>query len=87
MRRTKFRGLSAYLKLPLLMKLQLRYKIGDAFITLPVSEVQELLSQSSSRIDDMVSGIEENLSTVREEMEQLKMALYARFGKSINLET
>lgn len=52
-----------------------------------MSEVQELLEQSSSKIDEAVTGIEESLSTVREEMEELKQALYARFGKSINLET
>lgn len=56
-------------------------------MSLPVAEVQDLLSQSSSKIDDAVTGIEDSLSTVREEMEQLKLELYARFGKSINLET
>ena len=64
-----------------------RYKIGDAFVSLPVSEVQELLAQSSSKIDEAVAGLEETLSTTREEMEHLKADLYARFGKSINLET
>lgn len=63
------------------------YKIGDAFVALPVAEVQELLSQSSSRIDEEVTRIEESLSGVRDDMEQLKLDLYARFGRSINLET
>ena len=63
------------------------YKIGDTFISLSVSEVQELLASSIERIDKSVSEIEEQLSVQREEMEQLKVQLYARFGKSINLET
>ena len=52
-----------------------------------MSEVQELLSQSTTKIDEEVAAVEEKLSTLREEMEQLKVDLYARFGKSINLET
>ena len=64
-----------------------RYKIGDAFISLPVSEIQDLLSSSTDKIEKSVGEIEGQLSTLQEEMEQLKVQLYARFGKSINLET
>jgi prefoldin subunit 4 len=63
------------------------YKIGDSFISLPLPEVQEMLSTSTSKIEEDVSGLEEKLKTVREEMSQLKVELYARFGRSINLET
>ncbi|KAI4201147.1 MAG: hypothetical protein LQ350_003462 [Teloschistes chrysophthalmus] len=63
------------------------YKIGDAFVMLPLAEVQELLSNSSSKIEDSVSVTEDKLRSTREEMESLKVDLYARFGKSINLET
>ncbi len=64
-----------------------RYKMGDAFISLPLSEVQELLSASTEKIEGSVSAVETKLSAVREEMSGLKVELYARFGKSINLET
>lgn len=64
-----------------------RYKIGDTFFSLPLLEVQELLSVSTGKIDEAVSAVENKLSAVRDEMEQLKIQLYARFGKSINLET
>lgn len=63
------------------------YKIGDAFVSLPLPEVQEMLSASTDRIDQDVSALEEKLGGVREEMQELKVALYARFGRSINLET
>ena len=63
------------------------YKIGDSFISLPLPEVQEMLATSTSKIDEDVSALEEKLSTTQEEMSQLKVELYARFGKSINLET
>lgn len=54
---------------------------------LPLPEVQELLAKGSSKIEQSVSATEEKLSSIRKEMETLKVDLYARFGKSINLET
>jgi prefoldin subunit 4 len=64
-----------------------RYKIGDSVISLPLPEVQEMLSTSTEKIEEEVAAVEEKLSTIREEMSQLKVELYARFGRSINLET
>ena len=51
-----------------------------------LEQAQEMLSDASERIDGEVGKIEETLSGIREEMKQLKVELYARFGKSINLE-
>ena len=50
-------------------------------------EVQELLSDSVTNIDSEVNSLEEKLNELGEEMQELKSALYARFGRSINLET
>ncbi|KAI4228695.1 MAG: hypothetical protein L6R36_001463 [Xanthoria steineri] len=63
------------------------YKLGDAFILLPLPEVQQLLSKSTDKIEKSVSATENKLGDIREEMNSLKVELYARFGKSINLET
>ncbi|KAF2492373.1 Prefoldin, subunit 4 [Lophium mytilinum] len=63
------------------------YKIGDCFVSLPQSEVLELLTASTEDIDQDVTKLEEKLGAVREQMSELKVALYARFGRSINLET
>jgi len=63
------------------------YKIGDSFVSLPLSEVQEMLSESTTQIDEEVSQLEEKLHGIRDEMKELKVHLYARFGRSINLET
>ena len=38
------------------------------------------------QVDEDISGLEDKLSTLKDEMTQLKVELYARFGKSINLE-
>ena len=64
----------------------LSYKIGDSFFDLPVSEVQELLSESVEKIDREVTTLEEKISDINDEMQDLKSALYGRFGRSINLE-
>jgi len=63
-----------------------RYKIGDAFVSLPLPEVQELLAAATERIEQQVLALEKKLGGGREEMQTLKVALYARFGRSINLE-
>jgi prefoldin subunit 4 len=39
-----------------------------------------------NQVDEDVIVLEDKLSAVKEDMTQLKVELYARFGKSINLE-
>lgn len=63
-----------------------RYKIGDSFVSLPLPEAREMLSQSTAQIDEEASKLEETLSGIKDEMKELKVQLYARFGRSINLE-
>lgn len=46
-----------------------------------------MLSESTEQIDEEVSKLEDVLSGIRDEMKELKVQLYARFGRSINLET
>ena len=64
-----------------------RYKIGDSFFQLPLSDAQSMLSSSTEQIDTDVAKLEEKVSELHDELQQLKVALYARFGRSINLET
>ena len=46
-----------------------------------------MLSTSTEQIEADVSNLEESISEIHEELQELKVALYARFGRSINLET
>lgn len=69
------------------MTLSHRYKIGDAFFHVTLEQAQEMLSTSNDKIEEEVSALEDKLGTIRDEMTQLKVELYARFGRSINLET
>ncbi|KAG7285456.1 hypothetical protein NEMBOFW57_010084 [Staphylotrichum longicolle] len=63
------------------------YKIGDAFFHLPLPQAQEMLGLSTAKLDEEIEELEEKLGHIRDEMTQLKVELYARFGKTINLET
>ena len=63
-----------------------RYKIGDTFFQLPLAEAQALLAASTEEAEGEVTKLEESMSDLREELQQLKVALYARFGRGINLE-
>ncbi|KAL9060273.1 MAG: hypothetical protein Q9162_000677 [Coniocarpon cinnabarinum] len=62
------------------------YKIGDSFLWLPVSEVQELLKESIDKIDEEVALVDKQLSDSRDEMEQLKVALGIPTGTKLELE-
>lgn len=54
---------------------------------LPQSQVEDLLSTSTSKLNESILKADSHIGDIRDEMEQLKINLYARFGKSINLET
>ncbi|KAI9808494.1 MAG: hypothetical protein M1826_000413 [Phylliscum demangeonii] len=62
------------------------YQMGDAFVMLPLPEVQQLLAEANRNLDEEVLVLDEQLGNIRNEMQELKVALYARFGQSINLD-
>lgn len=62
------------------------YKIGDTFYSVPLPTAQKLLESSTTEIDEDVNKLEDQLSSMKEEMDGLKAHLYARFGRGINLE-
>jgi prefoldin subunit 4 len=48
--------------------------------------VQGLLESSTARIDEEIEAIERKIDAHRETMEGLKVELYSKFGKAINLD-
>lgn len=64
-----------------------RYKIGDSYFHVSVEQAQEMLQKATETLEGDSNDLEEKLDKVREELKQLKVDLYARFGKQINLET
>lgn len=61
--------------------------MGDSFFSVPLSEAQSLLETSTNEVTGDVEKIQEKLTEVQDELQKLKVALYARFGRGINLET
>ncbi|CAM1509145.1 Fc.00g028840.m01.CDS01 [Cosmosporella sp. VM-42] len=65
---------------------KIQYKIGDAFFHVSLEQAQEMLETATERIEEETTKLEDKLGSIRDEMTQLKVDLYARFGKQINLE-
>jgi len=45
-----------------------------------------MLQKALERVDGDVAALEDKVAAVQEDMARLKVELYARFGKSINLD-
>ncbi|KAK9472149.1 Prefoldin beta-like protein, partial [Dipodascopsis tothii] len=65
---------------------QVPYKVGDSFFWVKQSELSDRLEKEIELADEGLSSIEEQMANVTDEMNDLKAMLYAKFGKSINLE-
>jgi len=46
-----------------------------------------MLGISAEKVEEEILKLEDKLGDIRQEMTQLKVELYARFGRTINLET
>lgn len=55
-------------------------------MSIPLERAQELLASDVTSAEEQVAAIDDRLGALRTEMQDLKVALYGRFGKSINLE-
>ncbi|PWW80330.1 Prefoldin, subunit 4 [Tuber magnatum] len=62
------------------------YKIGDSFFHLPLEEATQLLNASKEEVGKEVAEIVEKMEANESVMNGLKVELYAKFGKAINLE-
>ena len=65
-----------------------RYKIGDSYFSLPVPEVQELLTGSVERIDGEVTTLEETLMRLSSQVSVLsRQQKYFRTRENRNFST
>jgi prefoldin subunit 4 len=62
------------------------YKIGDSFYSLTVEEATERMEGEKLAIETEIGKMEENIESIREDLDKLKVKLYGKFGTSINLE-
>lgn len=63
-----------------------RYRVGEAFVQLPLSRAQKRLERDMENIDKEVSEVNESMDECDKGMKELKLVLYGKFGSAINLE-
>ncbi|KAI9005423.1 Prefoldin subunit 4 [Phycomyces nitens] len=63
-----------------------RYKVGDTFAHVPVSEALERVEKDTEKIQLELDNIRSDVESVQGKMDELKKLLYAKFGNAINLE-
>ncbi|KAJ3076438.1 hypothetical protein HDU98_003302 [Podochytrium sp. JEL0797] len=63
-----------------------RYKIGDSFIHMTLETAQLRVVADKDQVVAEIEGSKTEMDDLQTEMDALKKVLYARFGKSINLE-
>jgi len=62
------------------------YKVGESFAHIPLSEAQERLQQDQEALQKELDEIQERVEECENTMKELKVLLYGKFGKAINLE-
>ncbi|KAF8476824.1 Prefoldin subunit-domain-containing protein [Kalaharituber pfeilii] len=62
------------------------YRVGDAFVYVKAEEARGMLEKEVETVEGEIREVEEKVGKGKEKMEELKVGLYAKFGKAINLE-
>jgi len=62
------------------------YKIGEAFLHMPQPRALKRLQQDQTLIDEKVATLARQAEECEVQMKNLKVVLYAKFGKAINLD-
>ncbi|KJE02964.1 prefoldin subunit 4 [Cryptococcus gattii NT-10] len=63
------------------------YKIGEAFFYLPLRDARRQLKGDMKKYEKEIEGLKSKARECENGMKELKVLLYAKFGKQINLET
>ncbi|KAI0744135.1 Prefoldin subunit 4 [Daedaleopsis nitida] len=63
-----------------------QYKIGDAFVHLPHARAIKKIEKDLSSLNDELAKHTSNAEECEKTMKELKVLLYAKFGRAINLD-
>ncbi|KAG0235349.1 hypothetical protein BGW41_000843 [Actinomortierella wolfii] len=63
-----------------------KYRIGEAFVSLPLADAQERIQKAQEKLDEEIDALKAQVDDAVDKMAALKKTLYARFGNAINLE-
>jgi len=64
----------------------IRYKIGESFLHLPQPRAMKRLEKDQAAISAQLSELSATAEQCEKDMKELKITLYARFGRAINLD-
>ncbi|KAJ7646962.1 Prefoldin subunit 4 [Roridomyces roridus] len=62
------------------------YRVGEAFLHMPLPRALKRLEKDQADIDAQVSSVSKTVADCETEMKALKVTLYAKFGRAINLD-
>lgn len=65
---------------------RIRYKVGEAFLHMPLPRALKRLERDQAGIASQVSSLSDSADQCEKEMKELKIVLYAKFGRAINLD-
>lgn len=65
---------------------KVQYKIGEVFVHLKVEKAVQKIEQENEALDSKISHSNEEIEAIDDQLDELKQALYAKFGNNINLE-
>ncbi|KAL6948536.1 hypothetical protein ACO0QE_001004 [Hanseniaspora vineae] len=64
----------------------MNYKIGESFLLMKQKKIVRQLNKDLSKIESKIESLESKNSDIMEKLQNLKTALYVKFGNNINLE-
>jgi prefoldin subunit 4 len=62
------------------------YKVGEAFLHLSPPRALKLLGSDRATIATQMALLTEDIEDLEKQMKELKIELYAKFGRAINLD-
>ncbi|KAI0689369.1 Prefoldin subunit 4 [Cerioporus squamosus] len=62
------------------------YKVGEAFVHMPHSRATKRLEKDLASLNDELDKYNSSAEDCEKTMKELKVALYAKFGRAINLD-
>lgn len=65
---------------------KINYKIGEAFVLLKATDAVARIEKENEDLDSKIANLESKIEDLDETLNELKVQLYAKFGKNINLE-
>ncbi|KAI0786643.1 Prefoldin subunit 4 [Abortiporus biennis] len=62
------------------------YRVGEAFVHIPHNRALKRLARDQATLDKELSKLSSSVENCEKEMKELKVVLYAKFGRAINLD-